>query len=123
MLEAKLRQNAPHRHIPGSAQRRVYNLQVVSDLRDHIGMDYLLLQLSHVLVINFLADHPVQPLRLRVRLGHGLDSAVVLDALNLLNDLLILGRRHLRAVLPIYLIAVVLGRIVACRHHDARGAA
>ena len=121
MLEAQLGQDTPCGNISGAAQRCVYNLDIVSHFGDYLGMDDLLLQFRHIGVVDLFADNPVKPLLLRFGLVHGLHGMIVLDGLDFLDNLLIIGRRHLCAVLPVYLVAVVFRRIVARRYHDARG--
>ena len=123
MLESQLRQDAPGRQVSRAAQGRVYNLDIVRYLLDDLRVDDLLLQLRHVGVVDFFADDLIQALFHGLGLIHGLHGVVVLDGLDFLDDLFIEGRGDLGAVLPVYLVAVVLRRVVAGRHHDARRAA
>ena len=48
---------------------------------------------------------------------------IICYVIHLRDDFLILGRRHLRAVLPVAFIAVIFRRIVAGRDHDTRNTA
>ena len=123
MLESKLGENTPGGHIAGAAEGRVHDLDVVSHFRNHLRVDDLLLQLCHVSVVDLFSNHLIQPLLLGLILGHGLHCMVVPDSLHFLNDLPVIGSRHLGAVLPVHLVAVILGWIVACRDHNSRRAA
>ncbi len=123
VLEAKLGENPSHRHIARAVEGRVDDLHVLRHLRDHFGMDDLLFQLRHVLVVDLLADDHIETSLLRLFLVHGLYRVVIRYVIDLCDNLLILGRRHLRAVLPIALVTVVLRRIVARRDHDTRDTA
>ena len=123
VLEAQLGENSSHRKVTGSAERGIYNLDVLSHLLDDIGMNDLLFQLCHVLVVDFLADHLIEVSLDRRILIHGLTCMEILDCLDFVDNLGILGRCHLCAVLPVYLIAVVLGRVMACRNDNTCRAA
>ena len=123
MLEAELGKHAPYRLVSGAVEGRVDDADVVRHLPDHLGMDDLLLQLHHVGVVDLGTDHLIQPFLHGLFLRHGLHGMIIRHRLHLGDDLLILGGGHLRAVLPVYLIAVVLRRIVAGRHNDTGDAA
>ena len=86
-------------------------------------MDNLFFQFYHVGIVNLPADGLIQSCSLRLRFVHGFHGVVVLDGLYFTDDLLILGRGNLRAVLPVYFVAVVLRGIVAGCNHDSRRAA
>ena len=86
-------------------------------------MNDLLFQLCHVLVVDFLADHLIKVSLDRRILIHGLTCMEILDCLDFVDNLGILWRCHLCAVLPVYLIAVVLGRVMACRNDNTCRAA
>ena len=123
MLEAELGKHAAYRLVSGAVERRVDDADVVRHLLNHLGMDDLLLQLHHVGVVDRGTDHLIQPFLHGLFLRHGLHGMIIRHRLHLGDDLLILGGGHLRAVLPVYLIAVVLRRIVAGRHNDSGDAA
>ena len=100
-------------------ERGVYDLDLVRNRLDDLRMDDLLLQLCHIRIIDLGTDHVIQALCLRVCLIHRLDAADVFDRVYLADDVLIMRRCDLRTVLPVYLVAVILGRVVGCSDHDA----
>ena len=85
-------------------------------------MNDLLLQLCHVLVIDLFADHFIESCCHSILSAHGLHGMIILDGLYFGNDVLIDRSGYLCAVLPVYLIAVVLRRVVTGGHHNTCGA-
>ena len=84
-------------------------------------MNDLLLQLSHVLVIDLFTDHLIEACFFRIFSAHGLHGMIILDGLYFGDDVLIDRSGYLCAVLPVYFVAVVLRRVVACSHYDTCG--
>ena len=54
---------------------------------------------------------------------HGLALGEIRNRIDLSDDVIVVRRCDLCTVLPVNLITVVLGRIVACGHNDTRNAA
>ena len=104
-------------------ERRVYDLDIIGYCRDHLGMDDLLFKLCHILIIYLFAYHLIKALIHSLCLIHGLHGTEIGDGVNLGDYAGIVGRGNLCTVFPIYLIAVILGRVMACGHHYTCGAA
>ena len=118
MLEAQLGENPPHRHVACSVERCVYDLNIISHLFDHFRMDDLFFQFFHVSVVDLFSDHLIQAFIHGLLLIHGLYIIIVRHRAHFFDDIFIFGCRHLGTVLPVRLIAVVLRRVMACRHND-----
>ena len=118
ILKADFIQNPSDRQISGSVKRRVYNLHIIRSFRDDFRMNDLLLQLRHILIVNFLSDYLIKPGFDRVRFLHRLYIMIVRHVIDFRNNLLISWRRYLCAVFPVAFIAVILRRIMACRNHN-----
>ena len=119
LLKSKLPQNPAHRKIAGTVQRRVDDGKILCHLPDNLRVDRLFLQLLHVGIVNLLTDLPKQPRRLRLPGRHGLYHVKGRDLRHLGENVLIVRRRDLGAILPVYLVAIVLPGIVAGCDHDA----
>ena len=115
MLEAKLFQNSRHRNQACSMERCIDNADIIRHLPDDLRMDDLLLEGFHVSVIDFSAEIDKKSLLRRFLLRHGLHLIVAGDRIDIRDDACVMRRCHLSAVLPVYLVAIVFRRIVACR--------
>ena len=119
MLEAQLGKHSSDRLVARAVEGGVYNLDIISHFLNHFGMDDLFFQLYHISIVDFGADYLVKPCCRGGILIHGLHIGIIGNRLHLIDDFLILGRGHLGAVLPVYLIAVIFRRVMACRYHDS----
>ena len=81
-------------------------------------MNDLLLQLLHVRIIDLFADHDIESGLLSLLLVHRLHIMIIRHGVHLADDLFILGRCHLCAVLPVYLVSVIFRRVMAGCYHD-----
>ena len=115
MLEAELFQNSRHRDKTGSVERRVDNLDILRHLLDDIRMNDLLLERLHVRVIDFLPEILKKTSLDSFLLGNRLHIVIIRHRVDLGDDSVVVRRRHLSAVLPVCLVAVILGRIMARR--------
>ena len=86
-------------------------------------MEYLALQLLDIGIVDRLSDHFVQSGFFRILSGHGLQCAVIGDCFYLSHNTGVMRRSDLRAVLPVYFVAIIFRRIVACGNVDSRNAA
>ena len=100
--------------------RRVDNLEFLARGLHQFGLDGERLDLRDVIVIDFLvADDLQQTLRLRLGFIH-LHRVFIAVGADAREHLIRVFRRHLRAVLPVNLIAVILRRVVAGGDDNAR---
>ena len=121
VLHADLVKDAAHRDVAGAVQGGVDDLQILAHLAGQLGIDGQLLHGGDVGVVHILAD-VIEQSRVEGRLlvhGHGLGVGGLRDAV---GDALDGLGRHLTAVGPVGLVAVVLLRVVAGGDHDARDA-
>ena len=75
-------------------------------------MDYLLFQLCNIAVIYFFADHFVKSCCFSFFTVHSLYGIVIGHCLYLIHDPFIVRRSDLGAILPVYLVAVILRRVM-----------
>ena len=104
-------------------ERAVYNLQFLAGGIDGILVDYLLLQLCDITVVHFFADNFVHSRCLRFFRPHGLHRIVIRHSLHFVHNTLVVGRGDLRAILPVYLISVILRRVMTGCNVDTGDAA
>ena len=116
MLKAQLLHNAAGRNISCAVKRSVDNGNLILHSVNRRLVHYLGLHLGNVLVVNLSSDGYIQAAGLSLLPAHSPDSREICDCHNLLRHSLIVGRSKLGAVLPVYLVAVVLRRIVAGRN-------
>ena len=83
-------------------------------------MDDLLLDRGHIGVVHLAAEINQQTGLLRLFLRHGLHRVKIFDSQHIRDDAGVMRRRDLCAVLPVYLVAVVLRRVVRSGDLDAR---
>ena len=119
VLEAHFSQHAAHRNIARAVQRRVNDLELVAHLADQFRRNGQLFDAGDVCVVHILADHCQEALVQRFLLVHR-DGLAVFGLMDQLEDFVGALGRHLAAVLPVDLIAVILARVVAGRDDDAR---
>ena len=120
MPEAELLQHALDRNQSRAVERRVDDPDVVRHLPDHLRMDDLLLDRGHIGVVHLAAEINQQTGLLRLFLRHGLHRVKIFDSQHIRDDAGVMRRRDLCAVLPVYLVAVVLRRVVRSGDLDAR---
>ena len=123
MLKAQLGENPSYRHVACPVERRVNDPDIVSHLLNHFRMDDLLFQFFHVSVVDLFSDHLIQSFIHGFLLIHGFHVIVIRHRTDFFDDFAVSGRSHLCTVLPVCLIAVILRRIMACRHYDTGNAA
>ena len=104
-------------------KRRIYNLDAVLHLVDGVLIDHLGLYLSDVFVVDLRSDNLIFSGLYSLLHGGGLHCGQILNRQNLLRNSLVMRRRKLSAVLPVYLVSVVLRRVVAGSDIDAGDAA
>ena len=104
-------------------KRGVNNGDVLLHLVDGILVYNLCFNMCDVFVIDFLADHLIEACCHGILCAHGLHGGQILNGQNLLSYTLVMRRSELSAVLPVYLVAVVLRRVVACGYVNAGNAA
>ena len=119
MGKAKLLQHTHHRYMSGAVQRSVDDADAVSHLFDHFRMKDRLLYLCNVGIVHFLSDGDVKACCLCFFFGHGFASGHIRDRKHMLRYSLVMRRSELGAVLPVDLVAVISGGIVACCYIDA----
>ena len=120
ILNADLLEDAADGLVAGAVERRIDDLEFLARGLHQLGLDGQRLDLRDVVVVHFLAaDDLQQPLRLRLGLVH-LHRVLVAVGADAREHLIGILRRHLRAVLPIDLVAVILRRVVAGGDDDAR---
>ena len=73
--------------------------------------------------VDFLTDDKVKTCLNGIQSGHRLHLMEIRNGIDFVDDGGILRRRNLRAVFPVNLIAVILGRVVACGNDNAGDAA
>ena len=100
-------------------ERGVHNGDIFLHLVDGILVYDLCFYMSDVFVIDLFADHFIKTCCHGILCAHGLHGGQILNGQNLFGYTLVMRRSELSAVLPVYLVAVVLRRVVACRHIDA----
>ncbi len=81
-------------------------------------MDDLFFELCNIGIINLRSDHGEKPCFHCFCFIHGLYGMKICDISHFRDDLFILGCGNLCAILPVYLVAVVFRRIVACGDHN-----
>ena len=118
VFEACLCQIAAHRQIAGAMQGRINDIQLISHSCNHFGVHQLCLHVSVKRFVHFLTNEVIQLLLHSLCLFHPLNLSEVFYSVHLCDNSLISGRNHLCAVCPVYLIAVVFGRVMACRQHN-----
>ena len=104
-------------------ERGVNDGDVFLHLVDGILVYNLCFYMSNIFVINFFADHFIKTGRHSILCAHGLHGGQILNGQNLFRYTLVMRRSKLSAVLPVYLIAVILRRVVACGYVNAGNAA
>ncbi len=104
-------------------KRCIDDLYIISHLPDHFRMNDLLFQLFHISVVDLFANHLIQAFIHGFLLIHGLHIIVIRYRAHFLDDLPVLWSRHLGAILPVRLIAVILRRIMTCCHYNTGNAA
>ena len=119
VLDADLLEDAAHRLVAGAVQRRVDDLELLARGLHQLRLDGERLDVGDVVVVDLLLADDLQKARL-ARRGlihlHRVLIAVLADERQHLIGVL---RRHLRAVLPVDLVAIVLRRVVAGGDDDA----
>ena len=116
-------QRPTHGDVAAAVQRRIDDLQVLPPLPHQLGGDQQAQHHLDVIVVNlFVTDGGEQAAFLRLAFIHRLAGAVG-QAEHQVRNAFGHPRPYLRAVLGVYFIAVVLGRIVAGRDHHARDGA
>ena len=123
MGEAQLLHHPSGRDIAGSVKGGVDDGDLVLHLVDGLLVHHLGLHLGDVFVVDVGADYLIQAGGRSAGLVRGLNRGQVLDGQNFLGHALVVGRSELGSVLPVYLVAVVLRRIVAGGDIDTRDTA
>ena len=106
IVEAPVLQRLRDQHAASTMQRRIDDLQVVL-MADHLGVnaDGLdLLQIGSIHISTHHLDEVVVAFKLHIG-----DR----DLAHLVDDALVMGSKHLCAILPIGLVAIILARVVA----------
>ena len=104
-------------------KRGVNDGDVLLHLVDGILVYNLCFYMGDVFVINLFADNLVKACCHGILCAHGLHGGQILNGQNLFRYTLVMRRSKLSAVLPVYLIAVILRRVVACGYVNAGNAA
>ena len=118
-MKTELLQHPSNEHIARPVERRIDDPEIPGLLFKRFGTQDERPDCIKIGTIDLLADHAEQPLRQRLLLRDAHD-VLIRDGVHMADDALIIGRYDLTAVRKIHLIAVVFGRIVACRDDDAR---
>ena len=123
MGKAQFLHHSPGRDIACSVERRINDRDLILHLVNRLLVHNLGFHVGNIFVVNLLADHLVLARSQGGSLVRSLHRGQILDRKHFLRHALIVGRRKLGAVLPVYLVAVVLRRIVAGGDIDAGHAA
>ena len=97
---------------------RINDLDIIRHLLDDLRVNDLLLDLLHIGVVDLLADNIVKAGLLSLFFIHCLSIAVFFNSWYFIYDICISRRCYLCAILPIYLVAVILRRIVTCSNNN-----
>ncbi len=114
MLESQLRQYPPYREISGSVERSVNDLDRIGHSLNYLGMNDLLLEFDHILVIDFFSDHIVELVRYGFFLAHCFNFVVIGNSCNFTDNIRISGGCDLSTVFPINFVSVIFRRIMTC---------
>ncbi|OPZ69363.1 MAG: hypothetical protein BWY81_00463 [Firmicutes bacterium ADurb.Bin467] len=118
VLDADLLEDSSNRHVSRAVQRRIDDLELLAHRARERRVHEQPLDGLDVPVVDVLADGDEKPGRARRLFVHRLRVEVA-DVFELLGDPVRALGRELAAVLPVDLVAVVLGRVVAGGDHDA----
>ena len=115
MGKANLFHHPSGRDIAGSVKRCVNDCNLVLHLVNGLLVHNLGLYLGNVLIVDFFANDFVFACCQCRGLVRGLNRGQILYGQHLVGNALVMGRGELGAVLPVYLVAVVFRRVMACR--------
>ena len=118
--EAQVSQHLLNVHGSRSVEGSVDNLHFAGLFLDEVRTEQLGLHHGPVLLVDFLVNHNQGASLDGLLLGDGLYLG---DRIHLVDDALVVGLDDLGTVVPVGLVAVVLGRIVGGGHHHAGVAA
>ena len=76
-------------------------------------MDHLLLKFCNIAIVHFLPDHFIESGFLCFLNPHSLNRIIIRNCLNLSHDSFVMRRGDLCAILPVYLVSIILRRIMA----------
>ena len=119
ILKSQILKHPLNRLKTRTVKRRINNLNVLSHLLYDFRMDGKGTQCRKVFLVQLLPDNIVQSCRHGSILIHCLYHGKVCYFLDLCHNAGIMRRRHLRAVLPVYLVSVVFPWVMACRNDNS----
>ena len=111
ILKSPKLQRIRNKHHARTMQRRIHNLQVLLTL-DSLGVNAQCVYLVKINLVNILANN-LDECRIALKL-----DILNLHLVHLCNDALIVWSKHLCAIVPISLVAIILLRIVAGGQND-----
>ena len=119
MGESQLGKHPGHRHVACSMERSVDDADLILHLLYDLLVDDGILHMGDVFIIDLLAYGDIESCCLSLFPGHGPCLGEVLYGKDLLGNSLVMRRRELSAVLPVYLVSVIIRGIVAGSDIDA----
>ena len=119
MLKSQFGKDAPYRNISRSVKWCINYSEIIGNSLYSPVIKAYTTHSRNIFVIHLITDYMKKIIYTRFHLRHKLYIRQTLNLFDLFNNLCIMRRRHLSAVLPVNLIAVVLRRVMAGRDHDA----
>ena len=119
VLEACFFQVSANRHVTGTMQRCVNDVQFIAHALDHFRVHQASLYIFVEGFIHFAADQVEQFFRFCFCSVHSLDQTEVCHSVYFCDDAFISGCYYLSTVSPVYFVAVVFRGIMGCCQHYA----